>query len=334
MPLITGSSGEGYYYPVAQKPNSSFPSVDLRGVGTAPPAAGLGRIYVMSASGDLFYKDPSGNEIFLGSELSSSAGYVTGSTNFFVTDLLKVSGTLTNPVGHLILSSTVGSVVSFSASSDFSQVNRNYHIRSVNSHLILSSSIGSTVAFSGNISVMSGVLLGAGAAADRVKLASNSTILIVTSDTSSNATILASSYRDAGPTFVLTGDSFDLRQVGKIHWGQDGNGAAGNSREFQLISARTVLGHGAQSGTLALSSSTTGVNGMTLASLRGHLILSSSEGSTIKLSGALTYQRLTTATLPAAADILTGSIVWDDTRKTMKIYGPLGWTPILTGTAG
>jgi hypothetical protein len=39
---------------------------------------------------------------------------VTGAGNFFVTSLLKVSGTLSNPVGHLVLSSSVGSRVTVS----------------------------------------------------------------------------------------------------------------------------------------------------------------------------------------------------------------------------
>lgn len=46
--------------------------------------------------------------------ITGSAGNVTGSTDFFVTNLLKVSGTITNPVGHLILSSTGGSIIAVS----------------------------------------------------------------------------------------------------------------------------------------------------------------------------------------------------------------------------
>jgi hypothetical protein len=40
-----------------------------------------------------------------------AGGDVTGSTNFFVTNLLKVSGTIANPVGRLLLSSSAGSTV-------------------------------------------------------------------------------------------------------------------------------------------------------------------------------------------------------------------------------
>jgi len=47
---------------------------------------------------------------------ASGGGEVTGSTNFFVTNLLKVSGSIANPVGHLILSSSVGSKIVISSS--------------------------------------------------------------------------------------------------------------------------------------------------------------------------------------------------------------------------
>ena len=39
---------------------------------------------------------------------------VTGSDNFFVKNILQISGTIVNPVGHLILSSTAGSVIAIS----------------------------------------------------------------------------------------------------------------------------------------------------------------------------------------------------------------------------
>jgi hypothetical protein len=81
---------------------------------------------------------------------------VTGSDNFFITNLLKVSGTITNPVGYLILSSTLGSVIAASSSLDFANTDKKYHIRSLNGNLILSSSAGS-VYISGNLFVQSTV---------------------------------------------------------------------------------------------------------------------------------------------------------------------------------
>lgn len=65
----------------------------------------------------------------------------------------------------------------------------------------------------------------------------------------------------------------------------------------------------------------------------GHIILSSSAGSVIAMSGTTKLGQYVTADLPTG-DTMSGSVAWDTTRKTAKIYGPLGWTPILTGTAG
>jgi len=54
---------------------------------------------------------------------------------------------------HLVLSCSAGSVVSLSASQDFTETDKDYHIRSANSHLILSSSVGSQITISGTLSV-------------------------------------------------------------------------------------------------------------------------------------------------------------------------------------
>lgn len=122
---------------------------------------------------------------------SYTAVQVTGSDNFFVNDVLTVSGSITNPVGNLILSSSVGSlvtvsgslraltniiargligndsghlilsssasVIAFSASADFVNTDKNYHLTSRGSHLILSSS-ASTIAVSGNLKVIGGTV--------------------------------------------------------------------------------------------------------------------------------------------------------------------------------
>jgi hypothetical protein len=58
----------------------------------------------------------SGFIMITGSAGGPGGGEVTGSDNFFVTNLLKASGTITNPIGHLILSSSAGSMVSVSSS--------------------------------------------------------------------------------------------------------------------------------------------------------------------------------------------------------------------------
>lgn len=52
---------------------------------------------------------------------------------------------------HLILSSSVGSVVALSSSQDLVNSDKSYHVRAVNSHLILSSTLGSIVQVSGGL---------------------------------------------------------------------------------------------------------------------------------------------------------------------------------------
>ena len=88
---------------------------------------------------------------------SSFAAYkVTGSTNFFTTNRLDSQGVLLNSSGNLIVSSSVGSIIAFSSSANFTNTDKSYHIASKNSDLILSSST-SMVSISGNLFV-SGVL--------------------------------------------------------------------------------------------------------------------------------------------------------------------------------
>jgi hypothetical protein len=84
---------------------------------------------------------------------AGGGGGVTGSDNFFVNQILQVSGSIINPVGPLIFSSTLGSAVAFSASLDFTNTDKPYHVKATNSHLIFSSSVGSTTAISGNVKV-------------------------------------------------------------------------------------------------------------------------------------------------------------------------------------
>ena len=258
----------GYYFPVMQSPASSYPSLDLRGLGAAPDtAAGLGRIYVMSGSGDLFYKDPSGNEIFLGSEVSSSAGYVTGSTNFFVTNTLQVSGVINNSVGHLVLSSSAGSRVTVSGSSLM---------------LSMAGTIGTaagalTVQGAAGMILNSSIVTLGAASANGVVLTTNGGHLIMSASSATGGTIVAFS---SSANFVNKDKPWHINAV------------------------------------------------------NSHLILSSSTGSVIKISGALCPNTVATANLLAGTDSITGSILWDTTTKTLKIYGAEGWCPVLTGAAG
>lgn len=103
MPL-SGS----YFYPTVNAPNSSYPSVDLRPSPSPGADSGLGKIYVNNSE-ELIYLDPSGGS----TNLSSGGGGGSGSSNVF--DDIYVSGSIIGP-GHLVLSSSVGSVVYVSGS--------------------------------------------------------------------------------------------------------------------------------------------------------------------------------------------------------------------------
>jgi hypothetical protein len=159
MPIATGSSGGSYFYPVAQKPNSSYPTTDLRGLGSHPATAtGIGRLYVLSSSNDLYYKDADGNEVILGSAGGSGENvfdnvYVSSSLlvkgDTVLSGNVVVGGQIYDLNSNLILSSAVGSVIAASGSIDFTNTDKAYHLRAVNSNLILSSSAGSVIALSG-----------------------------------------------------------------------------------------------------------------------------------------------------------------------------------------
>lgn len=95
----------GYYYPVTQKPNSSYPSVDMRAVASVGTVDGLGRLYVLSGTNDLYYRDPNGNEVPIAA--------ATGSSEF---DIIDVHGYIDNTQSHLILSSSAGSIIHISGS--------------------------------------------------------------------------------------------------------------------------------------------------------------------------------------------------------------------------
>lgn len=65
---------------------------------------------------------------------------------------------------------------------------------------------------------------------------------------------------------------------------------------------------------------------------QGHLIFSSSVGSVVAISGSTKLGQVTQANLPAGSDTLSGSLLWVSDLKCAAIYGPEGWTRILTGT--
>ena len=259
-----------YYYPQVQVPNSSYPSVDLRGLASSPTtAAGIGRLYVLSGTNDLYYKDADGNVIAIAA--------ATGSAVFDTIDANLVY----NSRAHLILSSSVGSRVTISGNLTIAAKGA---ITATAGHLVLSSSAGSIVSVSGGLNVVGGNL--------------NSPL----------------------GTSVITNFA---------QW------TANGTQIMTLASANGSVGINPGTGYLGFSS--TAGQGVKHYASTGHLVLSSSTGtgnSIVAISGGLKIGRESTATLPTGADTLTGSIIWDETRKALKVYGPLGWTVVATGTVG
>lgn len=279
---------------------------------------------------------------------------VQGLNNFTAVKNLFVSGTLTTSGSvslgssvydvdsYLELSSSAGSVVSFSASADFPNTDKNYHVRSVNSRLILSSSAGG-VAISGNLRLTGTVLpfenLGCslGESSTPLRFANlylqsiditsgqiqvgNGLVNIPTYGFSSEAN--SGLYRPASQKL-----GFTIAAVLRTSFSSSGHIIGETGHLILSSSAGSIV---------ALSASQDFVNTDRLYHIRSvndHLVLSSSAGSVVRISGALGALDLTTATLPANNVILSGSIVWDSTRKALKIYGPEGWSVIATGTTG
>lgn len=256
--------------------------------------------------------------------------------NFVAVNNLFISGTLTTSGSvslgsavydvdsHLELSSSAGSVVAISASMDFPNVDKSYHIRARNSHLILSSSAGSVVAMSSSMDfagsdktyhikalnsdlilqstggnsrvVTSGSLLMANGAIyfrgiqttdGRLVMASNNTITLQDGAGSSNGTLVAGKFIDYNSAGFTATDLLEFRNSGIIAW----NNSAGvnGTKEMRLVTVRywlpsNQLGPNA-SGALGLS----GTAGATacLTSLTGHLTLSSAFGSFVTVSASL-----------------------------------------------
>lgn len=347
MPIITGSSGTGsYYYPGLNVAQASYKSVDIRGsTDHQGTASGLGRLYVLSSSGDLYYLDPDGNQVVVASSATGSGENVFD--NVYVSSSLLVKGDtvlsgnvvvggqiydlnsnliLSSAVGsviaasgsldfpqtdkayhvravnsHLILSSSAGSVVALSASQDFVNSDKNYHIRAVNSHLILSSSAGSRVTVSGNIHLASSSSLLLDADGDtKIDGGSvNNTIVFYTGN-SQRANLAAGGLTMASTrTIVMTnGSIYDgsghlilSSTVGSVVALSASQDFANSDKTYHIraVNSDLVLSSSATS-VVALSSAldfqNIGNKNYTTVNRSGHLILSSSAGSIVTVSGS------------------------------------------------
>ena len=246
-----------------------------------------------------------------------------GSGTLAISGTNGLNSTITSDSGDLILSSSITSIVAISSSMIFSNIDKAYHIRAVNSHLILSSSAGGT-AVSGNLAI-AGVSAGTGR-------------ITFTDINGTPGMAYASPFRfhDSGNTlFALqnTGPSADSR-YGWTLFDDNNNIAArarilvptGNTtgsiqffsssdgfRRELILQARGIFSN---SGSLVLSGGLDSVVAVSsslvfpnldkfyhINAVNGHLILSSSVGSTITISGALSV--LNNNAIPAL--LITGS---------------------------
>ena len=211
-------------------------------------------------------------------------------------------GSVKTGSGKLILSSS-SNAIHISSSLTFGVVPElAYHVRAVNSHLILSSSAGSVISLSGSLfaSGSANAITGTLRIDPNLDLSNANSIYHLRAVNSH--LILSSS---AGSIISLSGSLFASGSANAV------TGTLRVDPNLDLSNANAVY-H--------------------VRAVNSHLILSSSAGSVVKMSAALAPLRLTTATLIAGSDVLTGAIVWDNTTKTLRTYSAEGWVRILTGT--
>jgi hypothetical protein len=272
--------------------------------------------------------------------------------------------------GSLILSSSKD-IVAVSSSLVFEPGHRFYHISANNGHLIMSSAFSSTVAFSSSVKMIldsqatrhfyaTGAPLIFSASGG---VTVSGSIRAAASVTSANSTpfqgprsqVSAGNYpaygfigqsnigfgastNDAGP-YISDGDST---------YGASGGPALNIVQGFGVqVRPNVKIGWapGALNGNLymdtgwmRLTSSVVGLSSSvasqstTLVGMRGDFILSASNTSVIALSGILKPHYYTQANLPVGSDNISGSIAWVSDSKFLAVYGPEGWTRILTAS--
>jgi hypothetical protein len=215
--------------------------------------------------------------------------------------------------GHLILSSSAGSIIVLSSTLDITNVgNKNYHVRNSSGHLILSSSVGSRIVASGSLLVLSASVAVGGAS---VGTTGDYGQVILSNPLNQTDAVAGLNLRTA------SGWNVYLRTRQNASW-------------LELTTGQGVLQHQWVATNYNLSGAITFLGGVSasIVAKDQHLILSSSIGSVVRISSSLGLHKVTTSTLPAGSDNLSGSMVWVSDSKQAAIYGPLGWTRVLTGT--
>ena len=264
--------------------------------------SGGGPIYEALGNGNATFQGPAGLRLVRSHQITWRP----------VTDL-TTTGT---PQGNLIIGRYDTGSLYISGSGHSTLVGKD-------NHLTLSSTLG-TITVSGSISMPSGT----------ITIASGG---IVFSGPNTGLTLRYTPANGVLAQFGIAGSTYFSITTDTTPFSKFSNnfGIINGASTYDYVNTYQARGNwqfvaASPGGTMTLYTATGSIS-----TTSGHLILSSTAGSMVYVSGALGPQRVTTATLPpATTDVFTGSIVWDDTRKTMKIYGPLGWTPILTGAAG
>jgi len=191
---------------------------------------------------------------------------------------------------HLIFSSSAGSVVAFSASQDFTNADKQYHIRAANSHLILSSSAGSTVTLSAALDLLEPV-----STIKNYSIRSTITDLILSSSATSVVSISASlrmisqtarNYHIAGSNdLILSASTGQITISGGIDIENNGRSYDLKKKSGHLIFTSSVGSVVAMSASIEVPNADKAYH---LRAVNTHLILTSSVGSIVFVSGALT----------------------------------------------
>ena len=268
----------------------------------------------------------SGFIMITGSAGGGGSTDTTGSDNFFIKNILQVSGSIVNPVGHLILSSSVGSITTVSGNLNVlgnvssANLDARYVLTSSNYVRLLNEFTGAITLVAGNnisISSGSGIITIAAVAAsgtifadDRYVLTSSLTSSVI--DVGDRRYTLTSSFNlfsgainaftasqntlNAGLNGFTASFSASVNSVSDGRYVSNLNGYSGS----MLILAGPNITINSGSGFVMLTASSTNVTGSdnffvksilqvsgNIVNPVGHLILSSTAGSTITVSGNL-----------------------------------------------
>ena len=342
--------------------------------------------HIRAVNSNLVFSSSVGSTIYISGNLQASGSHtLTGSVSINDNLSLTLDGpySIRNSVSHLILSSTVGSVVAFSASEDFVNTDKPYHIRAVNSNLILSSTAGSSIYVSGSLFIGSGsgipptLFFGSGSDEfGRIKAATTAGGIefldkggatgkrISAANIFLNGNVVLGSANmlqglRASEKYVMAGNNSNAdSSVFAERYGfsvgtttidcaieQYNTGSLYFSSSIGQCKIDVPGGVFTSTGSLILSSSGGSIVALSasqdftntdktyhIRSVNNHLILSSTIGSVVKVSGALSVDTVATANLLVGADTLSGAIMWDTTRKCLRVYSAEGWVAIATGS--